>query len=96
MDKTRPVLILTRALARPEMNKVVVAEITSTIRGTSSEVAVGPSNGLDQSSVVSCDNISTIRVASLGRLVGYLRDDQEAELARAMIDAFDLEHEELP
>jgi mRNA interferase MazF len=39
----------------------VSAPITSTIRGITSEVRVGPRNGLDHDCVVSCDNISTVR-----------------------------------
>ncbi len=38
LDKTRPVVILTRAGARASMTKVTVAPITSTIKGLSSEV----------------------------------------------------------
>jgi len=60
LDKTRPVLILTRELVRPVLTRITVAPITSTIRGLSSELPVGPRNGLDQESVVSLDNIVTI------------------------------------
>ena len=40
LDKSRPVLILTRELVRPHMNTVTVAPIRTTIRGLSSEIAV--------------------------------------------------------
>jgi mRNA interferase MazF len=52
LDKTRPALILTRAAARAAMTKVTLAPITSTARGLSSEVPVGPENGLDHPCVV--------------------------------------------
>lgn len=91
LDKTRPVLVLTRDAARGAMTKVTVAPITSTIRGLSSEVRVGPTNGLDHDSAVSLDNVLTVPVASLGRTLGYLLDAQEAELARAVVLAYDLE-----
>ncbi len=32
LDKTRPVLVLTRELVRPHLSRVTVAPITSTIR----------------------------------------------------------------
>jgi mRNA interferase MazF len=48
------------------------------------------SNGLDHESVVSCDNVMTIDASRLGRLIGYLRAEQEALLCRAIIEAFDL------
>lgn len=72
LDKTRPVVVLTREAARAAMTKVTVAPITSTIKGLSSEVSVGPENGLHQASVISVDNVVTIPVAALGRTVGYL------------------------
>lgn len=88
--KTRPNLVLTREQVRPYLRRVTVAPITSTIRGLATEVAVGPENGLDRPSVVSCDNILTIPIGELGRHVGYLFDWQEDALAQAIRVAFDL------
>lgn len=90
-DKTRPALVLTREAARAAMSHVTVAPITSTIKGLCSEVLVGPDNGLDHECVVSLDNIMTIPVSILGRTLGYLSERQEADLAKAMELAFDLE-----
>ena len=91
LDKTRPALVLTREAARAEMTKVTVAPLTTTIMGLSSEVLVGPDNGLDQDCVVALDNVITIPVNLLGRTVGYLRAEQEAQLARAVVLAYDLD-----
>lgn len=52
---------------------------------------MGSRNDLDHDSVVSCDNISTVSISSVGRTIGLLFDDQEPALARAVSDAFDLE-----
>jgi mRNA interferase MazF len=90
LDKVRPVLILTRELVRPHLSRVTVAPITSTIRGLSTEVPVGSANGLDQESVVSCDNIVTVLKSALGRQIGHLLPAQEADLADAIRAAFDL------
>lgn len=92
LEKARPVVVLTREAVRPFVRNVTVAPITSTIRGLSTEVAVGPANGLDHASVVSCDNVLTIPAESLGRQVGYLLPTQEAALARAIEVAFDLQN----
>ena len=73
------------------MTKVTVAPISSTIKGLSSEVLVGPANGLDHDCAISLDNVLTVPVALLGRTVGYLSGDQEAQLARAVVLAYDLE-----
>lgn len=91
LDKSRPVLVLTRELVRPHLRRVTVAPITSTVWGLSTEVAVGLRNGLDHDSVVSLDNIVTIPVADLGRQLGFLHPDQEHALTMAIVAAFDLE-----
>lgn len=91
LDKPRPVLVLTREVVRPYLKRVTVAPITSTIRGLSTEVSVGPRNGLDHDGVISCDNIVTVPVTALGQQVGYLLADQEEELTAAIHAAFDLD-----
>ncbi|HET7397547.1 MAG TPA: type II toxin-antitoxin system PemK/MazF family toxin [Intrasporangium sp.] len=91
LDKTRPALVLTRQAARVAMTKVTVAPITGTIKGLSSEVPVGPGNGLDHDCVVSLDNVLTVSVDVLGRTVGYLSPAQEKQLARAVVLAYDLD-----
>lgn len=91
LDKTRPVVVLTRDPARAAMTKVTVAPIASTIKGLSSEVPVGTTNGLDQESVISLDNVVTIPANLLGKTVGFLTAEQERLLARAMVSAYDLD-----
>jgi len=94
LDKTRPVLILTREAVRPYLARLTVAPITSTIRGLSTEVPVDPANGLDRDSVVSCDNVVTIPRSALGRHLGYLLPHQELTLAEAILAAYDLDPSE--
>lgn len=91
LDKPRPVLVLTRELVRPHLTRVTVAPITSTIRGLSTEVPVGPNNGLDHLSVVSCDNVVTVPTSALGRQIGRLLPEQEVALTSALHAAFDLD-----
>ena len=91
LDKVRPVLVLTREVVRPYLTRVTVAPITATIRGLSTEVPVGRRNGLDQASVISCDNIVTVPAAALGPQIGYLLPAQEAALTKAVQAAFDLD-----
>ena len=91
LDKTRPVLILTRDVVRPYLSRVTIAPITSTIRGLSTEVPVGTANGLDHPSVVSCDIILTVPVDAVGRQLGALLVEQEAALSAAIHAAFDLD-----
>lgn len=46
--------------AQGAMTKVTVAPITSTIKGLSSEVLVGPANGLAHDCAISLDNVLTV------------------------------------
>lgn len=91
LDKTRPVLVLTRDAARAAMTSVTVAPITSIVKGLTSEVLLGRINGLDHECAASIDNIVTIPVRLLGRRIGTLTRAQESALARAMVLAFDLD-----
>ena len=91
LDKSRPVLILTRELVRPHLTTVTVAPITTTIRGLSTEVPLDAANGLDGPGAVSCDNITTIPAITLGAQIGVLLDHQESVLTEAIRAAFDLD-----
>jgi mRNA interferase MazF len=90
LDRARPVLVLTRDPVRSAMRRVTVAPITTTVKGLSTEVRVGPDNGLDQPGVVSCDNIVTIPRSALGHHIGLLFEHQEPALTAAIINAFAL------
>ncbi len=91
MDKTRPVLVLTREEVRAVRRFVTVAPITSTVRGLRSEVRVDRGNGLDHDSAVNLDSIVTIEREALVRPIGALLGAQELDLTRAFHEAFDLE-----
>jgi mRNA interferase MazF len=73
------------------MTRVTVAPITTTVRGLSTEVPVGPANGLERACVISCDNIVTVPQSALRRQIGYLLPAQEAALTQAIHAAFDLD-----
>jgi len=60
------------------------------VRGLSTEVALGPANGLDHACVASMDNITTVPVSRIMKTIGYLLDHQETALAQAVVFAFDL------
>ena len=69
-DKARPVLILTCEAVRPNLVRVTVAPITSSVRRLSTEVHVGTAQGLAHDSVVSYDNIVSVPVSAVGRRLG--------------------------
>ncbi len=82
---------VTRELVRPHLSTVTSAPVTTTVRGLSTEVLLDTANGLDGRSAVTCDHITTVPVAALGRQVGVLFGAQEDELATAIRAAFDLD-----
>ena len=91
LDKIRPVLVLTRQAVLPFLTSVTVAPITSSVHpGLSTQLPVGPDNGLDHASAVSLDNIQTIPATSLLRHVGYLLPREEAGLTAAIHSALAL------
>lgn len=90
LDKRRPVLVLTREHAIDHLSHVTVAPITARARGIRTEVPVGPDNGLDQPSVINCDNVTTIATTDLRDRIGALLEHQEPALAAAIWWAFDL------
>lgn len=85
----RPVLLLTRTPAYAYLNKVIVAEVTTTIRGIPQEIAVGTREGLRQRSVVNLDNIHVVPVARLSERIGVLTPDRERDVKRALGYALD-------
>ncbi|MFC9892166.1 type II toxin-antitoxin system PemK/MazF family toxin [Nocardia sp. NPDC127579] len=88
--KSRPVLVLTRDVARPVLNTVTVAPITSTIRDIPTEVRLDASNGIAHESVVLLDKVTTIPATALGRRIGSLHPGQEQALTDAIHAAYAL------
>lgn len=80
----RPVLLLSRNPAYAYLNKVLVAEITTTIRGIPQEVRVGRPEGLASASVVNLDNLHTITKKQLARRAGSLHPSRETEVKRSL------------
>lgn len=83
-DKRRPVLVLSRQDVIGLLNTVVVAPITSTIRGAPSEVVVSVTEGLKHASAVNLDHVQTVEQARLERYVGRLGREKMREVCRAL------------
>lgn len=80
----RPVLLMSRTPAYAYLNKVVVAEVTSTIRGIPQEIAVGTEEGLARPSAINFDNIHVIAKALVGTRIGALAASRTREVKRAV------------
>jgi mRNA interferase MazF len=86
-DKKRPVLVLTRQDAIALLHTVIVAPITSTIRGAPSEVVVGIDEGLKRDSAVNLDHVQTVDQSLLKRYLGSLSAAKMTAVCRALVIA---------
>lgn len=59
-DKRRPVLVLTRERFIPRLTAVLVAPVTTTVRGIPTEVRMGPADGMPQPCAANFDNMFTL------------------------------------
>src|SRR5206468_11677286 len=83
-DKRRPVLVLTRPEVIDLLHTVMVAPITSTIRGAPSEVIVGIDEGLKQTSALNLDHVQTVEKARLKQFVGTIGSRKMNAVCRAL------------
>ena len=83
-DKRRPVVILSRDEVIGLLHTVMVAPITSTIRGLPSEVRVGQAEGLKEESVINLDHVQSVRRTDLGSYLGVLDDAKMRAVCEAL------------
>jgi mRNA interferase MazF len=83
-DKRRPVLVLTREQVIDLLRTVMVAPVTSTVRGAPSEVVVGVEEGLKHTSAVNLDHVQTVAQKDLHQFVGRLTPVQMREVCAAL------------
>ncbi len=86
-DKRRPVVVLSRPDAIDLLRTVVVAPVTTAVRGAPSEVMIGIEEGLKQDSVVNLDHVQTVNKRLLHRYVGSLDPSKMDAVCRALIIA---------
>jgi mRNA interferase MazF len=85
----RPVLLLSRNPAYEYLTRVIVVEITSTIRNIPVEVALGPAEGLRHRSVANLDNVHVVAKERLQSRIGTLKGRRVDEVKRALGFALD-------
>lgn len=83
-DKRRPVVVLSRQEVIPLLRTVMVAPVTSAIRGAPSEVVLGIDDGLKGDSAVNLDHVQTVDKRQLRRFVATLSATKMSELCRAL------------
>lgn len=82
--KLRPVLVLTRQEVIELLHTVMVAPITSTIRGAPSEVVVGIEEGLKHDSAVNLDHVQTVGKSRLRRRIAEVSPEKMKAVCRAL------------
>lgn len=83
-DKRRPVLVLTRQEVIGLLSTVMVAPITSAIRGAPSEVLVGVDEGLKTPSAINLDHVQTVDRQQLSHYIGSLNREKMQAVCKAL------------
>ena len=78
------------ALIDSRFSTVVCAPVFSNGDGLSTQVAIGPDEGLKHSSWIMCDNLVSVRKSELTDYVGSLSSSKLGELNDALKMALDL------
>jgi mRNA interferase MazF len=91
LDKIRPVIVLTRDPMGVFLHAVIAAPVTSTVRGLSTEVAVGPGDGVRLPSVANLDQVQLVALGRLVRPVGRARPETMTALCDALAVAVSCE-----
>ena len=86
-DKRRPVLVLSRPSLIQLLHTVTVAAVTSTLRGSPTEVELGIAEGLKQTSCVNLCNLFTVHKSELRSFVGTVSREKMLEVCRALVIA---------
>jgi mRNA interferase MazF len=86
----RPVVVLSRDVAIPRLQRALVAPCTTTIRGLRSEVVLEPDvDPVPRLSAVNLDSVESVSIGVLIERLGRLRDDRMREICAALEIAVD-------
>ena len=83
-DKKRPVLILTRDVIVDQMNEIIVAPVTRTIRGIATEVVLDEADAIKVRSALNLDHLGIVQRGRLGPVLCVLRDSRWPEVEHAL------------
>jgi mRNA interferase MazF len=90
-DKRRPVLILTRSDVIDQLNEIIVAPATRTIRGLATEVVLSPEDGMPVLCALNFDHVSLAQRDRIGAALCVLPESRWPEVRRALLVACGLE-----
>ena len=85
-------MVVSRAgLLRTTFSTVVCAPVYTSGAGLTTQVEVGPEEGLEHEGWIMCDNLTSLRRSDLTGYVGALSPARIRELNRALRSALDLD-----
>ena|SRR5579859_3818542 len=84
------VVVSRQILIDSKFSTVICAPVFSNGQGLSTQVAIGPEQGLKHASWIMCDNLISLRKAELSHYVAMLPPAKLAELDRALKMALSL------
>lgn len=87
LDKVRPVVVLTRDPFGRVLHAVIAAPVTTTIRGISTEVVLGASDGLRVRSVANLDGVQLVSRERLVRRIGRVTPGSMTAMCSALARA---------
>ncbi len=76
--------MLTRNEAIDHLNEVFVVLATTNIRGLTTEVELGPADGMSRACVLNADHVASLPKGYLGALITTLSAGRLAEVCRAL------------
>ena len=90
--RQRVYLVVSRQpLIASKFSTVICAPVYSRHDGLSTQVAVGPDEGLKRESSIHCDELVSLQKSLLTHYVGRLGESRMTELNRSLLIALDLE-----
>jgi mRNA interferase MazF len=84
------VVVSRQVLINSKFSTVICAPVFSNGQGLSTQVAIGPDEGLKHPSWIMCDNLVSLRKNELSQYVTLLLPGKLAELDRALRTALEL------
>ncbi len=91
VDKRRPVVLVSRKEAYEVRALVIVAPVSTTLRGFAIEVRLGRAEGLSRPCVVNCDWLVTLHKDRLAEKIGSLSSAKLRQLDDALRFALGLD-----
>lgn len=79
-DKIRPVLVLTREAFVPRLSSVLVAPVTTTVRGIPTELLLGTTDGMPRVCAANFDNLASVHRARFRSLITALNQARLPEI----------------